>query len=89
MVDNCTFLQFQPACLTSPLRLRHRNFLLDYRTSSKLEKCGSKIRRFRIEPTRERDRVAQKSKELPNYENIVLNRIKPANEIRFIRQIKT
>jgi len=32
--------------------------------------------------------VAQKSKPLPNDENIVLNRIKPVSEIRFIHQIK-
>ena len=32
--------------------------------------------------------VAQKSKPLPNDENIVLNRIKPVVEIIFIRQIK-
>jgi len=30
----------------------------------------------------------QKSKPLPNYQNIVLNRTKPATEIRFIRQNK-
>jgi len=30
----------------------------------------------------------QKSKPLPNDKNIVLNRIKPVNETRFIRQIK-
>jgi len=30
----------------------------------------------------------QKSKPLPNDEHIVLNRIKPVNEIIFIRQIK-
>jgi len=33
-------------------------------------------------------REAQKSKPLPNDPKIVLNRIKPASEIRFIRQIK-
>jgi len=32
--------------------------------------------------------VDQKSKPLPNDQNIVLNHIKPVNEIRFIRQIK-
>jgi len=34
--------------------------------------------------------VAQKIKPLPNYQNIVWNRwtLKPANDIRFIRQIK-
>jgi len=33
-------------------------------------------------------RVAQKSKPLPNYQKIALNRIKPVDEIRFIRQIQ-
>jgi len=32
--------------------------------------------------------VAQKSKPLQNDQNIVLNRIKPVNEIIFIRKIK-
>ena len=32
--------------------------------------------------------MAQKSKPLPNDQNIVLNRVKPVNEIIFIRQIK-
>jgi len=34
------------------------------------------------------ERMAQKSKPLPNDQKIVLITLKPANKIRFIRQIK-